>query len=243
MSEINTKICKIDDITLEQACTKTLALSKSNSAEIIVTPNIDHFARLVQLPSKDKLWHIYKQASLCLCDSKILQKLMAFKDYDITHVIPGSTLTSELFEHHLSGEDNIVIIGGDLITIEKLRTKYSHLTLNHYNPPMGFINDEQEVIKVLEFIKTAQPNFTFLAVGSPRQEYVAQKLKEASVCTGSILCIGASILFLVGSEKRAPILVQKMHLEWLYRLLQNPRRLFKRYFLNFTMLRRIYLNI
>jgi len=240
MSKLLTQICEIHDYSLDDALTKTVELSQERTPEVIVTPNIDHFARLVQLPQADKLWNLYKEASLCLCDSNILQKLLWFKGYRINNVVPGSTLTECLFQSKLTPEDSIVVIGSDLETINQVRSKYSELSIKHYNPPMGFINDPNEVSKVIDFVRLNKPNYTFLAVGSPRQEYVAQLLKEQLACAGAVLCIGASILFLVGTEKRAPEWMQKAHLEWFYRMLQDPRRLFKRYFNNFLMLFKIY---
>jgi N-acetylglucosaminyldiphosphoundecaprenol N-acetyl-beta-D-mannosaminyltransferase len=63
---------------------------------------------------------------------------------------------------------------------------------------------------------------------------------QASLNKGVALCIGASILFLVGEERRAPLWVQHLSLEWCYRMFQNPRVLVKRYFGNSLKLRRIF---
>jgi UDP-N-acetyl-D-mannosaminuronic acid transferase (WecB/TagA/CpsF family) len=68
-----------------------------------------------------------------------------------------------------------------------------------------------------------------LAIGSPQQEIIAQKLKGRGVARGLALCIGASIDFITGVERRAPLWMQQSGLEWLFRLAQNPRRLAKRY--------------
>jgi UDP-N-acetyl-D-mannosaminuronic acid transferase (WecB/TagA/CpsF family) len=68
-----------------------------------------------------------------------------------------------------------------------------------------------------------------LAIGSPQQEIIAQRLKERGIARGLALCVGASINFLTGIEKRAPLWMREAGLEWLYRLTKNPRRLWKRY--------------
>jgi exopolysaccharide biosynthesis WecB/TagA/CpsF family protein len=95
---------------------------------------------------------------------------------------------------------------------------------------MGFINDPVAVEDCLSFIESASPfRFCFLAVGSPQQEAIAQALRARGAARGLALCIGASLNFITGLEKRAPLWMQKMALEWLYRLLQNPRRLARRY--------------
>ena len=71
--------------------------------------------------------------------------------------------------------------------------------------------------------------FCFLAVGSPQQEIVAQALKMRGIARGLALCVGASINFVTGIEKRAPPWVRRIGFEWLYRLSQNPKRLAYRY--------------
>ena len=102
--------------------------------------------------------------------------------------------------------------------------------LRHIEPPMNFIANPQAVEDCLCAIEAASPfRFCFLALGSPQQELIAFRLKERGVARGLSLCIGAAVNFLTGVEKRAPLFMQQLGLEWLYRLLQNPRRLAGRY--------------
>ena len=103
---------------------------------------------------------------------------------------------------------------------------------------MGFINKPDEVDKLIQTIKELKPDLIFLAVGSPRQEEFALKLK-ATLEHGIALCIGASILFLTGDEKRAPQIMQQLSLEWLHRMFSDTR-LFKRYIANALNLVKIY---
>jgi exopolysaccharide biosynthesis WecB/TagA/CpsF family protein len=95
---------------------------------------------------------------------------------------------------------------------------------------MGFIGDPAAVETCLQFIESASPfRFCFLAVGSPQQERIAALLRARGRARGLGLCVGASLNFLTGAEKRAPQWVQRLALEWLYRLGQDPRRLARRY--------------
>ena len=68
-----------------------------------------------------------------------------------------------------------------------------------------------------------------LAIGSPQQELFAQALLRRGRCWGVALCIGAGLEFLVGARRRAPVPVQRLGLEWAYRLLSEPRRMWRRY--------------
>jgi UDP-N-acetyl-D-mannosaminuronic acid transferase (WecB/TagA/CpsF family) len=95
---------------------------------------------------------------------------------------------------------------------------------------MNFIRDAAAVEACLREIEALSPfRFCFLAIGSPQQEIIALKLKERGTARGLALCIGASINFVTGVERRAPIWMQQLGFEWLFRLSQNPRRMAKRY--------------
>jgi exopolysaccharide biosynthesis WecB/TagA/CpsF family protein len=95
---------------------------------------------------------------------------------------------------------------------------------------MNFIRDPLAVETCLRQIEAMSPfRFCFLAIGSPQQEIIAQKLKERGIARGLALCVGAAINFLTGIERRAPLWMQQAGLEWLYRLSRDPRRLWRRY--------------
>jgi UDP-N-acetyl-D-mannosaminuronic acid transferase (WecB/TagA/CpsF family) len=95
---------------------------------------------------------------------------------------------------------------------------------------MNFIRNPAAVEDCLKQIEALAPfRFCFLAIGSPQQEILAQKLKARGKARGLALCIGAAINFMTGVEQRAPQWMQNLGLEWLFRLMSSPRRLAKRY--------------
>jgi exopolysaccharide biosynthesis WecB/TagA/CpsF family protein len=96
-------------------------------------------------------------------------------------------------------------------------------------PPMGFIKSDDEVQKCVDFVAKTQAPLVFFAVGMPQQEILARHIADHSQLRGIGLCIGASIDFLTGKQRRAPVWLQKIGLEWLHRLLSDPRRLASRY--------------
>jgi exopolysaccharide biosynthesis WecB/TagA/CpsF family protein len=200
-------------------------LEYTGSLQRVVTPNVDH---VVRANSNPELIPLSREAEISVNDSRVLNKIARIARKDLGEVIPGSDLTMELFKK-LSGSDTrITVIGCSEESLEIVKEKFHIPNVAHYNPPMGFINDEKEVSKCVNLIVENSPTIVFLAVGSPRQEILARKAKEAGA-TGSALCIGASLLFLAGEEKRAPKIFQQLSLEWLFRLIQSPKRLAKRY--------------
>ena len=229
-----------DDLNLQESATKISELAASDTFSYVVTPNIDHLARLAKKDTDPALKAIYQEATLSLCDSRIIDKLLKMKGRHVKQVVPGSTLTAYLFDNTITEEDTVLVFGVEDEFIVKLRAKYPKLTIKHINPSMGFINRADEVAELIEQVAALKANYIFLSVGSPRQEFFAKMMQEKGTIGGVSLCVGASVLFLVGAEKRAPQWMQTLHLEWLFRMLQDPKRLFMRYFKNFLDLPAVY---
>jgi len=194
----------------------------------VVTPNMQH---LVAINQDNNIMSCYTRATLTLCDSRIVQLLAALLNKPIVNVIPGSDLTKYYFEHFFKGDENIMIVGSLSEDIVTLKRRYNLTHLSHYNPPMGFIDDPVEVEKVISEISVVKPRYLFLAVGFPRQELMAARLKDDVNFDCIALCIGASVDFMTGKQKRAPESWQKLRIEWLYRYLKEPKRMFRRYFI------------
>lgn len=192
----------------------------------IVTPNVDHVVRLQR--RRSDLWPAYRGAWMTLCDSRILARLAQRAGFALP-VVPGSDLTAELFERVVQPTDRVAILGSSPGMVAHLAERYGLLDVVHYDPPMGFIRDPLEVARAVRFLVECRARYSFLAVGSPQQEIVAYRLAQAGGATGIGFCVGASLDFLCGGQDRAPLLMQRMALEWLYRLLSNPRRMWRRY--------------
>ncbi len=213
---------RFDDYQLNELVTHLFA---TDATKTVVTPNVDHVVRANEDPV---LLDLYATADISVNDSRVLTKLAGLVGLRVGPVVPGSDLTRTIIEQ-LSGTDiPVTMIGSSPEAIDKIRQKYALKKLHHYNPPMGFINSPEEVNKCIDFMLAHPSKFIFLAVGSPRQELLARQAREAGA-TGILLCIGASLMFLSGEEIRAPRIIQKMSLEWLFRMVQSPRRLAKRY--------------
>ena len=193
----------------------------------VVTPNVDHMIRY----HDDAVFRgYYSAADYILLDSRLIARIVLTTQKMSLKVCTGSDLTATLFAQIIKPDDRIVIIGGTDEQVQLLTTRYHLANVRHHNPPMGFIKDPVATSKCLEFVEGGGPfRFCFLAVGSPQQEAIAQALKVRGRARGLALCIGASLNFLTGVEKRAPVWMQQLALEWLYRLTQEPGRMASRY--------------
>ncbi len=233
-------VLEIDDYDVNEFSMRCLS-GLDNDCGYVVTPNADHLIRYVE--DKD-FQGLYAEARYVLLDSRFLAHLVRVTTGQAFKVCPGSDLTASLLASLRGSGEPLVLIGATEQQAEKLRGDYLLANLHHYNPPMGFIGDEPEVRKCIDFIVAAGAfRFCFLAVGSPQQEVLARRLARENLAAGLVLCIGASINFLTGIERRAPGWMRRCGMEWLFRLARNPRRLFYRYLVRgprvFAYLRRV----
>ena len=97
-----------------------------------------------------------------------------------------------------------------------------------YSPPLGFENNEHENHRILEMIAEAKPDVLVVGLGAPKQELWVSKYQK-QIQAPIALCVGATIDFLAGEKKRAPVWLQRIGMEWVHRVLSEPKRLVKRY--------------
>lgn len=227
MGTVNTSLqYQFDDLDVEDMSLAAATFGQERHG-YVVTPNVDHLIRLHDEPS---LRQVYADASFITLDSRFLALLLRLLRGTRLRTCPGSDLTERLLSQVVKPDDVVLLAGCSDAQAQDLRLRYGLRNLFHYNPPMGFIRDPEAVERCLEFIESHSPyRFCLLAIGSPQQEIVANLLQQRGIARGLSLCIGASINFLTGSESRAPAWMQRSGLEWLYRLLRDPRRLAHRY--------------
>jgi exopolysaccharide biosynthesis WecB/TagA/CpsF family protein len=217
---------EIDDFDLTEFVAVAAAFGHERYG-FVVTPNVDHFIRYHDDPA---FRDCYRAATYILMDSRFASRLVRVIKGLRLRVCTGADLTAELFTNVIMPTDRVVVIGGSAPQTQAIAHKYGLRDLHHHNPPMGFIRDPAAIERCLDFVEQLSPfRFCFLAVGSPQQELLAHALQKRARGRGLALCVGASLDFLTGIERRAPAWMQRASIEWLYRLLHNPRRLARRY--------------
>jgi exopolysaccharide biosynthesis WecB/TagA/CpsF family protein len=193
----------------------------------LVTPNADHLVRLGRDP--DRYGPLYRDAAWRVLDSRVVARVARAMGLVAPPVVPGSDLTARLLAEVARPDDRIAILGGSAATVAALASRFGLTALLHHNPPMGFDADPAAFARAVDFVAGARARFSLLCVGSPRQEMVARAVLAKGGATGTALCVGASLLFLSGEERRAPTLVQRAGLEWAWRMAGDPKRLARRY--------------
>lgn len=194
--------------------------------EYVVTPNADHFIRLARVRA---LAPVYEQAWLRLLDSRVVARLARLLGLRSPPVVTGSDLTERLLRAHLRPGERITVVGAQDDLAPALAQRFPHLRVAHCAPPFGFERDPDHVAAVVQFVIDHPARFVFLALGSPKQEVLAARIKATGRAVGLGLCIGAGLDFATGARTRAPRWMQFAGLEWLHRLASEPKRLARRY--------------
>ncbi len=219
---------RFDGLNLDAALARIAARDAAAPFAYVVTPNADH---LLRLESGDAaLRALYDGAWLSLNDSRILRLLAGRRGVRLS-LAPGSDLAAALFARVIGPDTPVTVIGGDAALASALRARFGLRRLAQHVPPMGFVRDAAALEAAAAFVRAHPARLTFLCVGSPQQEVLAARIAAGGGATGVGLCLGAALEFVTGAKRRAPAWMQRLHLEWLHRLLSEPRRLWRRYLL------------
>lgn len=226
----------IDNISFAQAIDRIKELSGvKNGRHYIVTPNADH---LVKLEKDSEFGEIYDSADMVVTDGSPLMWIMDSIGHPIKEKITGADMLPRVCEMAAEEGRSIYIVGAAQGVAGKasdiLMEKYKGLNiLGSISPNPGFENNAEQTAKVIQAVNNANPDILVFALGSPKQEkFIYEHRQEMNF--GVALPFGAAVDFAAGSVKRAPMWMRKAGLEWLYRFMREPGRLFKRYFIDDT---------
>ncbi|MGE8486274.1 MAG: WecB/TagA/CpsF family glycosyltransferase [Pseudomonas sp.] len=210
------------------------AHSKEKKAKVVVTPNVDH---VVMLDRRPEIKSIYLKADYFFADGWPIVFASNILNKRIPERVTGADLMPELLLLANNSKMKVFIVGGfpgeESNIYSKLKQLYPDVNLSIYSPANGFKNGSQDSDKIIEQINFKRPDMVFVCIGYPRQEVWAIQNKEL-LQANLVLCVGAALDFIVGKVKRAPITVRKLKMEWLWRLLSDPKRLWRRYILEDT---------
>lgn len=223
-------------------------LPTQEKGRYIVTPNVDH---IVKLQHDKNFQTIYDGAAAIFADGMPLVWASRLLGKPLKERVAGSDLFPAICELSARKGYSLFFLGGLPGVAEtaksELDNRYPGLNVvGTYSPPFGFENDATENRKIIDLINQKRPDILFIGLGAPKQEkWIAQHIDSLDIKLA--LCIGASFDFIAGTVKRSPMWMQKSGFEWLYRLLSEPGRLWRRYLVDDTAFLKIvlqeYLNL
>lgn len=201
----------------------------------LITPNVDH---LVKLQKDEDFYKIYQQAEWVVCDSKILYLMSKLLKVSLPEAIPGSSFFTAYYMYHKDDPNcKIFLLGAAEGIAEKARQNINkkvgrEIVVGAHSPSYGFEKNEKECEELIKIVNASGANVLLVGVGAPKQEKWIMKYRDRMSNVDVFMALGATIDFEAGTLKRAPKVWQKCGMEWLYRTLKEPKRLFKRYFVD-----------
>ena len=230
MTKINLASFKVDALSKEEVITQIKSrLLKSAEPNILLTPNAGHLTNIFGNP---ELSEIYSTAELSLIDGwPIAIAAKNASKLKITRVT-GSDLLPELFSQ-LTKEVRVGIVGGNNESLirQSLELRFPDLNIQIIDTSQ-WTNSIYDIRRLRELVQYNALSIVLLCLGHPKQELLAKELRNydwAGSRPDWIMCVGATIDFLTGEQKRAPKAFQKMGLEWFFRLITNPKKFTQRY--------------
>jgi N-acetylglucosaminyldiphosphoundecaprenol N-acetyl-beta-D-mannosaminyltransferase len=199
----------------------------------LVTANLDHLHRYRRDPA---LRTLYARASLIVADGMPLVWASRVKGEALPERVAGSALITRFAERAALEGRSLYLLGGDPGAAEAcgrvLCQRAPGLRIvGHAAPRVDVPPSDAQVADVLAELRRAAPDLLLVGMGSPKQEWLIDRLRDALPHTWMV-GVGISFSFVAGEVARAPKWMQATGLEWVHRLAQEPRRLAKRYLLD-----------
>lgn len=221
---------RVHSVTEVQVIDTVMKALESNKGGWIITVNLQHLQRCENDPEYREL---VEEADLVVADGMPLVWAGALQGTPVPQRIAGSDLISSLTSAAAEHGRSIFFLGGTAdsaqVAASTLQARYPALQVaGTYSPDLGFENDPAQIDHISEMLVDAAPDVIYVALGSPKQEQLIRQLRD-QLPSAWWIGVGISFSFVAGQVKRAPLWMQRCGLEWMHRLVQEPRRLAHRY--------------
>lgn len=223
----------VNNLSMDETISTIERMIKAEKKSYVVAINVDVVMKIEQDAYLKK---IVDQADMVLVDGKPLIWIAKWHKQPVKEKISGSDLVPLLCKKAAEKGYRLFILGGKEGIADqakqRLEKQYPQIQIvGTYAPPFGFEKNKSELEHINSMISEVKPDLLITCFGCPKQEkFIYENIKnyEAKVS----ICAGATVDFLAGNVKRAPRWMSNHGLEWLYRFFQEPKRLFKRYFID-----------
>ena len=221
----------IDVLSFAEAVEAVSALVDAKEGGFVFTPNVDHVVTVDEQPEFEAA---YAKASLSLADGTPVVWASRLFDTPLPERVAGSDLVMPLLERAGQRGWRVAFLGAGPGVAEKAaavaKARWGTNVVST-DAPMVNLKDDAQIDAIAAKLAQAQADLVLMAFGAPKQELLIARIADR-VKPAVLLGIGASLDFIAGTVKRAPLVFRKTGFEWLYRLAQEPRRLWRRYLVN-----------
>lgn len=223
----------VNNINMDEAIQAIEDMIASGKKSYIVAINVDV---VMKIENDTYLKEITDKADMVLVDGKPLEWIAKWQKKPVKAKISGSDLVPFLCERANEKGYSVFIVGGKEGVADKAKQNLERdlpgiNIVGTYAPALGFEKDEEELKKINGMISIAHPDILIACFGCPKQEkWIYENYQKYDAIVS--VCAGATVDFLAGNVKRAPKWMSNHGFEWFYRFLQEPKRMFKRYFID-----------
>lgn len=219
-----------DALTTHEAIELICQRAKNRAGGFVVTPNLDHLCLAEEHASIRTAYH---EAFLALPDGMPMVWWAKWMGEALPEKVSGSDLLYPLCQRAAEQGLRVFFLGAPPGVAQVAASRLLHSiprlqVCGTLAPPLGFQHVPETSARVLRQLKRAKPNLIFVALGCPKQE-TWMRAHYRALAPAVLLGVGAAIEFVAGTQVRAPAWVSRVGLEWLHRLLHNPKRLWHRY--------------
>lgn len=221
----------IDQVDFDQAVERIRDFVWSARPHQVVTVNLDFLSIADRNP---EFRQTINESDLAVADGMPLVWLSRLRGEPLPERVTGVDLVDACCDIAHETEQSVFLLGAApgiaQAAAQALEARHPGLRVVAYTPPMGPMKRKEEQ-RVLRMIQLASPAFLFVALGAPRQDlWIRTHLAELNVPVA--MGVGCVFDLLAGTSNRAPSWMQAIGLEWAFRLVREPRRLWRRYLLN-----------
>jgi N-acetylglucosaminyldiphosphoundecaprenol N-acetyl-beta-D-mannosaminyltransferase len=219
---------RLDPLSEAETVTTALAASERGEGGWICPANLDVLRQYVR---SAEVRDLVDEADVVVADGMPLIWASRLAGRALPERVAGSSLIWTLPEQAARRGASVFLLGGSPGAAEgaaeQLERRGARIA-GTLCPPLGFERDRARLAEISRALREAAPDIVFVGLGFPKQEQLIRRLRRELPHAWFVSC-GASMSFASGELKRAPRWQQRLGLEWLYRLAQEPRRLFRRY--------------
>ena len=225
-SRITLLDCPIDNLSLEEALRRIETFVGERTPHQHIAVNVH---KMVLAQRDLRLREILKQCELACADGQPVLWLARLLNKPLKARITGIDLMERLLELAAQRGYRVYFLGArtDVLTkvVDECKQRYSGLRVAGWSD--GYWEREEES-RVVEDVRRKQPDILFVALGSPQKEFFIHAHRE-TLAVPFAMGVGGSFDVIAGKAKRAPLWMQHAGLEWSWRVLQEPGRMWKRY--------------
>ena len=220
----------VDNVTKEEAISHIEDCIRTRKIGHVITPNVDQIIRIERDPYFKE---ICDRAELLLVNGTPILWIAKWYGRPIKEKICGSDLVPELCEVAAKKGYSVFLLGAAegvaAKAADNLQKEYPGLKVaGTYSPPFGFEKDRAEIEHMNKMLFDSKADLLFVGMGVPKQDiFIYENMHKYQIPMS--FSIGAAIDFEAGVQSRAPKWINKIGMEWLYRLISDPKRMFKRY--------------